>query len=315
MVPWNKMPRHLQRAILAMIAVFGGSSAACRLLPLVCDPPPPPSSTPSPTMTPMICDPPPPPSSTPSPTVTPMICDPPPPPPSSTPSQTVTPMLCNPPPPRSTAMPPIICDPAPPPPSLTEIAPGRHFTPKTVQVSSDASVDYAVVKGRVVDEAGQPFVGISVAVHGPGWKFRTTTGSDGAFSIVIPQSPMQTVTVGSDEDNALDLELKLHDVATIEWVAIESQSQRLLPLAQARTVDIAWQEGLTFAAESAWPGARYQWTVSGGMLVEQGEQVAWHPPTAPGRYLLQVVADWGYVGLAVDAVVLQVEEDGSVILC
>jgi hypothetical protein len=34
--------------------------------------------------------------------------------------------------------------------------------------------------------------------------------------------------------------------------------------------------------------------------------VRWQPPAGPGRYLLQVVADWDYAGLAVDAVVLTV---------
>ena len=91
-----------------------------------------------------------------------------------------------------------------------------------------------------------------------------------------------------------------------------------------RAVDIAWQEGLVFAAETDWPGARYEWTVSGGTLkavvpgLRTGEvegRVQWQPPAQPGRYLLQVVADWGRTGLAVDALVLAVEEDGSVVLC
>jgi hypothetical protein len=228
MVPWNKMPRDLQKAILAMIIVFGGVSASCRLKPMVCDPPPPPATTP------MIFDPPPPPSSTPQPkatptrtptppaptATTPMIFDPPP-PPSSTPTPTATtPMIFDPPPPPSaTPTTPMICDPAPPPSS----------TPK-------------------------------------------------------PQA-MPTTTVAP------------------------------LPLAEIRTVDIVWQGGLAFAAETPWPGARYRWSVSGGALVEGSGSVVWQPPAEPGRYLLQVVADWGRTGLAVDAVVLVVEDDGSVTLC
>jgi hypothetical protein len=47
-------------------------------------------------------------------------------------------------------------------------------------------------------------------------------------------------------------------------------------------------------------------------LVEQDEQVMWQPPAEPGRYLLQLVADWGYEGLAVDSLVLTVNRDGSI---
>jgi hypothetical protein len=218
MVPWNKLPADLQKAILTMIVIFGGTSASCRLGPPICDPPPPPATTP------MLCDPPPPPPSgtptltatatitptlTASPTTTPMICDPPPPPPSS------TPMLCDPPPPPS-----------------SNAAPGQsgHRAPAAML------------------HAGE-------------------------------------------------------------------EMQDPLPLAEIRTVDIIWEEGasgLAFTAETPWPGAHYRWSVSGGSLVEESGCVVWRPPVEPGRYLLQVVADWGRTGLAVDAAVLVVEEDGSV---
>jgi hypothetical protein len=79
-------------------------------------------------------------------------------------------------------------------------------------------------------------------------------------------------------------------------------------------VDIIWDDGLTFDAETPWPDARYRWSVSSGTLVEEGERVTWQPPAEPGRYLLQVVADWGQAGLAVDALTLVVEKDGSVII-
>ena len=42
--------------------------------------------------------------------------------------------------------------------------------------------------------------------------------------------------------------------------------------------------------------------------------MVWQPPAEPGRYLIQVVADWGRLGLAVDATVLVVQEDGRVSL-
>jgi hypothetical protein len=83
-------------------------------------------------------------------------------------------------------------------------------------------------------------------------------------------------------------------------------------LAEIRAVDIVWQAGLSFAAETPWPDARCRWSVSGGTLVEAAGSVTWQPPAEPGRYLLQVVADWGRTGLAVDAVVLIVEKNGRV---
>ena len=88
-----------------------------------------------------------------------------------------------------------------------------------------------------------------------------------------------------------------------------------LPLAEVRTVEIVWQNGFAFAAETPWPGATLTWTATGGTLAAREAQVEWFPPTVPGRYQLQVVADWGARGLAVDAVVVEVEEDGSVVLC
>ena len=93
------------------------------------------------------------------------------------------------------------------------------------------------------------------------------------------------------------------------------ESQDRLPLAEIRAVDIVWEDGLTFGAETPWPGAHYRWSTSGGTLSESGGGVVWQPPAEPGRYLLQVVADWGQAGLAVDALVLVVEEDGSVMIC
>ena len=89
-------------------------------------------------------------------------------------------------------------------------------------------------------------------------------------------------------------------------------AQRTLPLAEIRSVDICWQGGLTFAAQTEWPEARYHWSASGGLLEQAGETVTWHPPEEPGHYLLQVAADWGTDGLAVDALVLVVAQDGGV---
>lgn len=230
MVPWNKLPEDMQKAVLAMVLVLGGASASCRLGPAVCDPAPPPSTTP------MLCDPPPLPSLTP----TPILCDPAPPPsltppptltatstatPTATSSAMPTPMICDPPPPPSLT--PMLCDPPPDPPR-SSVAPAQPFTVRSVHVEADES------------------------------------------------------------------------------------SKAPLPLAEIRTVDVVWQGGLAFSAETPWPGARYRWSVSGGTLLHTDAGVVWEPPSQAGRYLLQVVADWGRIGLAVDAVALAVDDDGGV---
>jgi hypothetical protein len=132
----------------------------------------------------------------------------------------------------------------------------------------------------------------------------------------VAEPGLYVVVVGGDEENARQLQLNLHDVVFMEWVRGKSEAKlRRLPLAEVRKVSIARHEGLTFKAETGWPGAVCDWSVSGGTLVNRGDRVVWQPPASPGRYLVQVIADWGIAGLAVDAVVLVVDADGSVSLC
>jgi hypothetical protein len=217
MIPWSKLPKDLQKAVLAMMLLSGEAVTASCSAPMVCDPPPPPSMTPNltPPASPVICDPVPPPptaTATRTPTAT----------PTSTPAPGATPMR----PPVKT---PMIFDPPPDPPLAPD---SRRIAP--------------------VESAG--------AASAP------------------------------------------------------------LPLAEIRTVAIYWDDGageqegaLVFEAGTPWPGARYRWTASGGMLdAGAGAQAAWRPPERPGRYLLQVVADWGATGMAVDALALVVGADGSV---
>jgi hypothetical protein len=285
MAPWNKLPKDLQKAILSLIVLYGSTSVSCRLGgPVICDPAPPPS-------------------------VTPMICDPPPPPPTPTATPTVTPMICDPPPPPSVT--PMICDPPPPP----SVAPRRYFRVRNLQMISDTAMRDIVVRGTVVDQQGQLLEDVEVTARTDGTEIDTRTEQDGTFFLRIPEPGAYLIMVNDDESHGLPLELKPHDLAIIEWAEIESQSQSRLPLAEIRAVDIVWEDGLSFSAEAPWPGARYRWSTSGGTLAESDERVVWQPPAEPGRYLLQVVADWGYHGLAVDALVLVVEEDGSVTIC
>ena len=261
MVPWDKLPKDLQKAILTMIVLYGGATASCRWGPLICDPAPPPTTTPAPTATP-----------------------------------TSTPM---------------ICDPAPPP----SVVPQQQFQIRNVQMYSDETLDGAAVRGTVFSVQGEPLSGLKVTARAPDAQFDTWTGYDGTYFLPIPKPGFYLIMVNDDDRHALPLELKQHDLAVVEWVATGQPLQSRLPLAEIRTVSIIWDSGLTFMAESPWPGARYRWSASGGTLSEEGEHVVWQPPARPGRYLLQVVADWGYAGLAVDALTLVVEEDGSVTIC
>jgi hypothetical protein len=105
----------------------------------------------------------------------------------------------------------------------------------------------------------------------------------------------------------------------VEPSKVARGSSAPLPLAEIRSVSIYYDDsapdfgdGLVFEAGSPWPGARYRWSTSSGMLDHDGKQATWQPPQRAGRYLLQVVADWDAAGLAVDALVLVVGEDGSV---
>ena len=109
------------------------------------------------------------------------------------------------------------------------------------------------------------------------------------------------------------------DSRRIEGAQVARRLSAPLPLAEIRTVSIYWDDSashsgddLVFEAGSPWPEARYRWTTSGGLLDGDGDRVTWLPPAEPGRYLLQVVADWGAMGLAVDALVLVVDQDGGV---
>ena len=287
MVPWNMLPADLQKAVLAMVILYGGARV-CSVGPMVCDPAPPPThaTTPTPIRTPMICDPLPPPTraATPSPSITPMICDVAPRPPSA-------------------------------PPTVTRGPASQHYQVRNVRTSSDQSVPGAIVRGVVRDEQGRPIPGVPIVAQGQS-AYRAVTDNAGEYAVSIGEPGTYRIMVEGAQEFALPLQLRLHDVVTVEWFQVKDTSGRLLPLAEIRTVEIIWNDGWDFAAETPWPEARLRWSVSGGQLVDAigGDGITWLPPTEPGRYLLQVVADWGYAGLAVDAITLIVEPDGSAVL-
>jgi hypothetical protein len=213
----------------------------------------------------------------------------------------------------------MICDPAPPPPVVT-LAPGQHFTVSTVQIVPDEGLEGVAIRGTITDQDGQPLAGLTITLEHDGSQVQIASDQMGRFSYGAPEAGTYVLAVGGDEISTLTVELEPQDVATIEWVETWEGSHVPLPLAEIRAVDIVWGDvlpgasGLTFEAETPWPGARYRWSASGGTLDETGEGVVWQAPPEPGRYLLQVVADWGRAGLAVDSLVLIVEDDGSLIL-
>jgi hypothetical protein len=332
MVPWQKLPRDLQKALLAIVVLSGGAAAASSCRPMVCDPAPPPRTSPTPTltpaspMTPMICDPAPPPRTTPTPTMTPaspmtpMICDPAPPPtitrtPTMTPASAMT---------LASTMTPMICDPPPPPdltprsgPTAEAALPG--FEARSVQVIHNRIQEGIEVRGTVTDRQGNPVRQAKITLTAPGVEITSRSSNDGIYSLSFSAPGSYQMFVGVDKSHSVPLDLKLHDLAFVDWTAVGSASQAPLPLAEIRTVKIAQvaagsvsAQALVFTAASPWPDADYNWTVSGGTLVTSGPRVRWQPPAEAGRYLLQVVADWDYVGLAVDAVVLTVAADGRV---
>ncbi len=222
-----------------------------------------------------------------------------------------------PPPATATSPTPMLCDPAPMPPigpeaQATATVEARRFRLRSLSVSADPGVQGAAVRGLILGAQGQPLGGLDVTIERTGFLLRVTSGPDGRFYLPLPGAGTYRLHVESDLSGEVPIELKLHDLANAEWVESASQAALRLPLAEIRVVDITWQPGgTTFRAATPWPGARYQWSVTGGALAGEGEAVDWQPQ-GPGRYLLQVVADWGPSGLAVDARVLVVGADGSV---
>lgn len=322
MIPWQKLPKDLQRALLAIVVLSSEAAAVSSCRPMVCDPAPPPRTSPTPTpgFTPMICDPAPPPRMTPMLTITPT--------PTVTPSPTFVPMICDPAPPPTAMQPPVmtpmICDPAPPPdltprpePTAAVALPG--FAVRTVQIMPDRAPEGIEVRGTVTDHQGKPVRRVKITLAAPGIEITSRTSSDGIYALNFSEPGHYLLFVGEDQGHSVPLDLKLHDLAFVDWSALGPRSQAPLPLAEIRTVRIAPIAAgatpaptLDFAAASPWPGAAYAWTVSGGTLTTAGPRATWRPLVEPGRYLLQVVADWDYAGLAVDAVVLTVGADGRV---
>lgn len=180
-------------------------------------------------------------------------------------------------------------------------------------MTTDNTLKGAAVRGSIYDAQGQPLSGVRVRVQTAGTIIDATTDRGGSYFIRVSEPGNYSIIVGDDKNSALPLQLKQFDVAHIDWSALGPTSQLLLPLAEIRTVDILWNDSLTFGIDTAWQGARFRWSVSGGQLIEEADgAVTWEPPDNPGRYLLQVIADWGAAGIAVDSMVLTVNDDATI---
>ena len=298
MIPWHKLSPETQKSLLALIVVYGGANLAGCCAPLVCDPAPPPrSATPFPRQSPIICDPAPPPSVQPTQSrlVSPTL---------PTPTALRTPIICDPPPRPATAGPSV---------SATPIA-SRRFQLRNLQMTTDSTLTGAVVRGIIYDRQSRPFGGVLVTMQAGITRVETTSAADGSFLIRIASPGSYQLLVGTDPSSAVPLELKRFDVATVEMKEIEPQPSASLPLAEIRVVDIVWGDDLTFNAETAWPDARFRWSVTGGTLIDSAGSVTWQPPAESGRYLLQLVADWGVSGLAIDSLELAVSAEGYVLV-
>jgi hypothetical protein len=193
------------------------------------------------------------------------------------------------------------------------------FEARSIQIVPDRIQVGIEVWGAVKDRQGKPVRQAKITLTAPGIEITSRTSDSGAYSLRISAPGAYRMFVGADQSHSVPLDLKLHDLALVEWAGIAPGSQAPLPLAEIRTVKIAQvapgstsARALDFAAASPWPDADYDWSVSGGTLVKSGARVRWQPPPDSGRYLLQVIADWDYAGLAVDAVTLTVAADGRV---
>jgi hypothetical protein len=197
-------------------------------------------------------------------------------------------------------MPPVVCDPAPPPSMVPQ--PTSATSPVTPMICDPAPPPATWTPTATVTPTLTPTVTPMICDPPPPPAVRTPT--------VTPMI--------CDPAPAPQSQLPLGDLPASASAEVSAAARpagvRRLPLAELRWVRIRPPAaGLAggFVADSPWPGAAYRWSVSGGLLSAAPGGVTWQAPARPGRYLLQVVADWGTDGLAVDALVLVVGPDGA----
>ncbi len=323
MIPWNKLPEPAQKTLLALVVLSSSAGLTGGCAPMVCDPAPPPATRtqPPPTPSPMIFDPAPPPSVSPaSPTAT----LPTPAQPTAVPTEGL--------PEQSTAR--LVTFQIVPDPAIAVAAirgrvvdaggapvarvavrvSGPRFD-QEVQTSSDGT--FLFVLPRI-----GPYTAVPVGpVASP---LAVEVGEHQAAEIEWQLIPVGTPGTGAQTPIICDpapppfrTPIICDPAPAPSPAPPQSSTYRMhdaLPLAEIRTVEIVWSGGLTFQAQTPWSGARFVWSASEGRLIESGESVVWQPPAQPGHYLLQLIADWGPLGLAVDSITLRLQPDGRVMI-
>jgi hypothetical protein len=208
-------------------------------------------------------------------------------------------------------MTPVICDPAPPPTFVPSL---QHFRVLSSSTENNPQVTIATIRGHVLAPNGIPYRDVEVTARSVDQTITVKTDGTGLYTIHLGTVGPYSVFVQQDEENLLQIDVKEHDVLLIDWVSVPqppSSQAKTLPLAEIRSVKISHIGGSTFRADTPWPNARFQWMVSQGTVERNGGEVTWSFSTSPGRHLLQVIADWGAEGIAVDALTLIVQDDGT----
>ena len=173
-------------------------------------------------------------------------------------------------------MTPMLCDPPPQPdlsprPEPTAEAALPGFKAQAVQIIPNGVQEGIEVRGKVTDRQGNPMRQVRIALAAPNIEISSRTNSNGSYRLSFSRPGSYQMFVGTDRSHSVPLDLKLHDLATVDWVAVSAESRAPLPLAEIRTVKIAQitagaapASGLDFAAASPWPDADYRWRVSEG---------------------------------------------------
>ena len=76
------------------------------------------------------------------------------------------------------------------------------------------------VWGTVSDHLGNPVPQAKITLMAPGAEITSRTSDSGAYSLRVTAPGAYRMFVGMDQSHSVPLELKLHDLALVEWVGI-----------------------------------------------------------------------------------------------
>ena len=141
-------------------------------------------------------------------------------------------------------MTPMLCDPPPQPdlsprpkPTAEAALPGFEASSRPDHTQSGAGG--IEVRGNVTDRLGNPMPQVSITLVAPGIEITSRTNVTALYSLSFSRPGSYQMFVGTDRSHSVPLDLKLHDLATVDWVAVSAESRAPLPLAEIRTVKIA----------------------------------------------------------------------------